>query len=77
MTYAAAGVDTDAAADGLRGLLEWVRRTEEFRQGAGRPLVPNGSFASGLRLTDDVAVAISTDGVGSKAAVARISSPAL
>jgi phosphoribosylformylglycinamidine cyclo-ligase len=72
LTYAAAGVDEDAAAVGLRGLLDWVRLTESFRSGAGQPLVPNGSFASVLRLTDDVAVAISTDGVGSKSAVAQL-----
>ena len=72
LTYAAAGVDTDAAADGLRGLLDWVRRTEQFRGDAREPLVPPGFFASVLRLTDDLSVAISTDGVGSKSAVAQM-----
>jgi phosphoribosylformylglycinamidine cyclo-ligase len=71
-TYAAAGVDTDAAAAGLAGLLAWVRKTESFRQGAGEPLVPNGFFANVLRMTDSLSVAISTDGVGSKSVVAQL-----
>ena len=72
VTYASAGVDTDAAAVGLAGLLGWVRKTEAFREGAGEPLVPNGFFANVLRMADQLAVAISTDGVGSKSAVAQL-----
>ena len=71
LTYSAAGVDTTAAASGLRALLAFVRETETFREGAGEPLVPNGFFASVLKLTERLALAISTDGVGSKSAVAQ------
>lgn len=72
MTYAASGVDTDAAAAGLAGLLSWVRRTANFREGVGEPQVPIGFFANVIRITDGVSVAISTDGVGSKSAVAQL-----
>ncbi|MCH8333968.1 phosphoribosylformylglycinamidine cyclo-ligase, partial [Candidatus Sumerlaeota bacterium] len=72
MTYASAGVDTDAAAAGLAKLLSWVGQTKEFREGIGEALVPNGFFASVLRMTDRLALAISTDGVGSKSAVAQM-----
>ena len=71
LTYAAAGVDTEAAASGLRRLLAFVRETETFREGAGEPLVPVGFFASVLKLTERLSLAISTDGVGSKSAVAQ------
>ena len=69
--YTAAGVDTAAAAAGLRGLLAFVRETEAFREGAGGPLVPLGFFASVLKLTERLSLAISTDGVGSKSTVAQ------
>ncbi len=71
-TYAGAGVDTDAAADGLSGLLHWVKQTLAYREGVGEPIVPIGFFASVLRLTDRLALAVSTDGVGSKAVVAQL-----
>ena len=71
-TYATSGVDTDAAAAGLAHLLAWVGRTPSFREGIGEPLVPNGFFASVLRMSDSLSLAISTDGVGSKSAVAQL-----
>lgn len=70
LTYAAAGVASGAGL--LSGLLQWVRRTEAHRQGrVGEALIPNGYFASVLRLTDDLALAIGTDGVGSKILIAE------
>ena len=71
LTYTAAGVDTEAAASGLRRLLAFVGETHAFREGVGEPLVPSGFFASVLRLTDRLSLAISTDGVGSKSTVAQ------
>ena len=72
LTYSAAGVDSDAAAAGLARLLSWVGKTKDFREGIGEALVPNGFFANVLRMTDRLALAISTDGVGSKSAVAQM-----
>jgi len=71
-TYATSGVDTDAASAGLAHLLAWVGRTPSFREGIGASLVPNGFFASVLRMSDTLSLAISTDGVGSKSAVAQL-----
>ena len=72
LTYAASGVDTDAAATGLSSLLAWVGKTMAFREGIGEALVPNGFFANVLRMREGLAIAISTDGVGSKSAVAQM-----
>jgi phosphoribosylformylglycinamidine cyclo-ligase len=71
-TYGTSGVDTDAASAGLAHLLAWVGRTPSFREGIGEALVPNGFFASVLRMSDTLSLAISTDGVGSKSAVAQL-----
>ena len=72
LTYRSAGVDTDAAAVGLAALLASIRETLQFREGTGEPLLPLGFFANVLRLTGDLSVAISTDGVGSKTVVAQM-----
>ncbi len=71
-TYAESGVDTEAAAAGLSGLLAFVRETRAFRNGAGEQLVPNGFFASVLRLANALSLAVSTDGVGSKSVLAQL-----
>ena len=68
-SYAAAGVDigqADAAVDALVGVL----RTIEL----DRPSVsvlPNGHYASVLRVAPNLGIAVSTDGVGSKIVVAE------
>ena len=68
-SYAAAGVDTgqaDAAVDALVGVL----RTIEL----DRPsisVLPNGHYASVLRVAPNLGIAVSTDGVGSKIVVAE------
>ena len=72
LTYAASGVDTVAASAGLAHLLAWVGKTQNFREGIGEAMVPNGFFANVLRMSDRLSLAISTDGVGSKSAVAQL-----
>jgi phosphoribosylformylglycinamidine cyclo-ligase len=67
--YAAAGVDTDQADEGV-GALVGVLRTIELGR-PSRSVVPSGHYASVLRVTDDLGIAISTDGVGSKLVVAE------
>jgi phosphoribosylformylglycinamidine cyclo-ligase len=70
LTYRDVGV---APGEGLLGgLLGWVNRTGPLRPCAGRPLLPNGYFANVVRLTDDLGLAICTDGVGSKVLVAEM-----
>ena len=72
LTYRDAGVDVDASASGLAGLLAWVNRTLKFREGMGEPLLPIGFFANALRLTERLSLVVSTDGVGSKTVVAQL-----
>ncbi len=71
-TYAESGVDSAAAEAALFGLLEALRQTQAFRKGTGAPIIPNGFFASVLSLPGNLSLAISTDGVGSKSALAQL-----
>ncbi|MBM3940403.1 MAG: phosphoribosylformylglycinamidine cyclo-ligase [SAR202 cluster bacterium] len=72
-TYTAAGVDTNANVAGLGALLAHVKQTLWHREGAiGASTLPIGFFASVLRLTPTLSLAISTDGVGSKSIVAQL-----
>src|SRR4051794_33984703 len=67
--YAAAGVDTgraDRAVDALVGVL---RTIELDRPSAS--VLPNGHYASVLRVAPNLGIAVSTDGVGSKIVVAE------
>jgi phosphoribosylformylglycinamidine cyclo-ligase len=67
--YAAAGVDTDQADEGVAGLVSVLRTIETGSP--SRSVVPSGHYASVLRVTDDLGIAIATDGVGSKLVVAE------
>ena len=67
--YAAAGVDTDQADLAVGALVGVLKRIE-----LGRPslsVVPSGHYASVLRVSDELGIAISTDGVGSKLVIAE------
>jgi phosphoribosylformylglycinamidine cyclo-ligase len=67
--YAAAGVDTDQADEGVGALVSVLRTIETGRP--SRSLVPSGHYASVLRVSDELGVALCTDGVGSKLVVAE------
>ncbi|HYF27768.1 MAG TPA: phosphoribosylformylglycinamidine cyclo-ligase [Baekduia sp.] len=67
--YAAAGVDTAQADAGVAALVSVLRGIETGRP--SRSVVPSGHYASVLRVSDDLGIAISTDGVGSKLVVAE------
>jgi phosphoribosylformylglycinamidine cyclo-ligase len=68
--YADAGVA--AAGKPLSGLLAWAHRTLAFRSGVGEPLLGIGFYANVLRIADNLGLAISTDGVGTKILVAEM-----
>jgi len=71
--YAAAGVDTgqaDRAVDALVGVL----RTIELDRPSASVLA-SGHYASVLRVADNLGIAMSTDGVGSKIVVAAQADP--
>ncbi len=67
--YAAAGVSIASSDAGVRALVDVLRTIEPGRP--SRSLLGSGHYASVLRLTDDLAIALSTDGVGSKLVVAE------
>jgi phosphoribosylformylglycinamidine cyclo-ligase len=69
--YAAAGVDSTKAEDGLSRLRTWVEKTFPLHPGA-RPHLPLGYFANIIRIDGlNTGIAISTDGVGTKLLVAE------
>jgi phosphoribosylformylglycinamidine cyclo-ligase len=67
--YSAAGVDTDQADEGVGALVSVLRTIETGKP--SRSVVPSGHYASVLRVTDELGIAIATDGVGSKLVVAE------
>jgi phosphoribosylformylglycinamidine cyclo-ligase len=71
-TYQQAGVDTDQASTGLKGLLHWVRQTHALRQDVGAVRLPIGYYANVIDIGHGTGLAISTDGVGSKLLVAQL-----
>ena len=66
-TYEGAGVG--AQSDALSSLREHLGPTLNFPEGV-EPLTDFGHYASVLRVAPDLAIAISTDGVGSKTIIA-------
>jgi phosphoribosylformylglycinamidine cyclo-ligase len=67
--YAAAGVDTSQADRGVDALVGVLRRIEIDRPSAS--VVPSGHYASVLRVAENLGIAMSMDGVGSKIVVAE------
>ncbi len=67
--YAAAGVDTDQADRAVASLVGVLAGIDTGSP--SRSIVRSGHYASVLRLTDDLALACSTDGVGSKLVLAE------
>ncbi len=67
--YAAAGVDTSQADRGVDALVGVLRTIELDRPSAS--VLASGHYASVLRVTPQLGIALSTDGVGSKIVVAE------
>ncbi len=67
--YAAAGVSIASSDAGVRALVDVLRTIESGRP--SRSLLGSGHYASVLRVAPDLAIALSTDGVGSKLVVAE------
>jgi phosphoribosylformylglycinamidine cyclo-ligase len=70
--YDDAGVAAVSDRPGFQALLAHLKQTFALRTGAGRPLTDFGHFASVLDLGQPFALAISTDGIGTKAIVAQL-----
>jgi phosphoribosylformylglycinamidine cyclo-ligase len=69
LTYDAVGVNTAVEEAALGELGLWVKKTFDFSQ--IKPMLPLGFFANVLKLSAEIGLAISTDGVGTKLLVAR------
>jgi phosphoribosylformylglycinamidine cyclo-ligase len=69
LTYDAAGVNSAREEVALKQLGGWINQT--FRFNLAKPLLPLGYFANVLQLSNDIGLAISTDGVGTKLLVAQ------
>ncbi len=67
--YAAAGVSIASSDAGVRAIVDVLRTIDTGRP--SRSLLGSGHYASVLRVSDDLAIALSTDGVGSKLVVAE------
>ncbi len=66
--YAAAGVDTDQSDRAVEAIVGVLRTIETGRPSAS--VVGSGHYASVLRVAENLGIAMSTDGVGSKLVVA-------
>jgi phosphoribosylformylglycinamidine cyclo-ligase len=69
LTYRDVGVDAQGADAGVRTLAKWIDATFAFNP--ARPLLPLGYYANVVQIAPDLAVAISTDGVGTKLLIAQ------
>jgi phosphoribosylformylglycinamidine cyclo-ligase len=70
-TYEQSGVSFDRKETFLGAMLRWIRKTERIPAAGRQPLIPNGYYASVLDVGLPVAIALTTDGVGSKILVAE------
>ncbi|MSX02863.1 MAG: phosphoribosylformylglycinamidine cyclo-ligase [Actinobacteria bacterium] len=67
--YAAAGVDTDQSDRAVSALVDVLRGIDLGRP--SRSVVRSGHYASVLKISDETAIAMSSDGVGSKLVLAE------
>ena len=70
-SYKDAGVKTLSEGTGLSGLSDWVKKTFSLNNDYP-PILDLGYFANVVKITPDLALAISTDGVGTKLLVAEM-----
>jgi len=71
MTYSKSGVDMKKSEHAVKAISSWVRKTFKFREGKiGRVMQDIGMYANLVEF-GDYALAMSTDGVGTKVLVAQ------
>lgn len=69
-TYAESGVDENLVSTGLKVLGKYVKESFRF----GEVTQDYGHYANTVRVSDDICIGLSTDGVGSKVIVAEMAS---
>ncbi len=72
LSYSDAGVDQGQAARETRALAKILAETLALRSDTGRNVLEHGYYATALRINDDLALGLCTDGVGSKILVAEM-----
>lgn len=72
ITYADAGVDIDAEGKAISAIVEEIKKTLEIRKGKeGEGVYLSGHFSGLIRIGSNRALALTSDGVGSKIIVAE------
>ena len=72
LSYSDAGIDQGQAARETGALAKILKDTLALRPDTGRNVLAHGYYASALRINDDLALGICTDGVGSKILVGEM-----
>jgi phosphoribosylformylglycinamidine cyclo-ligase len=71
-TYQHAGVDTDRGSIGLSRIVSRIQQTWPAGEGIGSVKLPIGYFANVINMGDGIGMAISADGIGTKAIIAQM-----
>ena len=69
--YSKIGVDSFQEEKSMKRLLGWINQTFAFRESIGKNLLPIGFFANVIDLGNQLGLAMSMDGVGTKILVAE------
>src|SRR2546426_6331962 len=72
LTYKDAGVDSEQQDRAMPLLTNWIEKTFQFRQQGNPVVLPLGYFANVVDLGNGLGLALSTDGVGTKAIIAQL-----
>jgi len=71
-TYKDAGVDVESEDEALKRVVEWCNKTFNFREVLGKPAIPIAHFAGVVKISEEMGLALKTDGVGTKVFVAQL-----
>lgn len=72
LAYTLSGVDTIKEEAALKGLILWIKKTWRECTDIGVPQLPFGYFANVINVSENLGIALSTDGVGTKILVAQM-----
>lgn len=72
LTYSSAGVDLDRAAAETGALGRILSASLKFRPGIGGSVLDIGYYANAIRITEELAIGVCTDGVGTKVLIAEM-----
>jgi phosphoribosylformylglycinamidine cyclo-ligase len=72
LTYSQAGVDQVREARALPGLVGWLAKANELREGVGSSVLPSGHYATVVDIGHNEGLALCTDSVGTKVLVAQL-----